>query len=204
MTQYRISIANTGKGTGDALELTERIAETMGLTKKEALRLRLLAEEMLGMVQTIAGDFSADFWIDHEGKDCTLHLKAKSELDYQKRKELLSVSSTGKNTADVGIMGKIRGLFEAGLHGMAEGFAMQADYGMVLPALGALDDGVSGVIYSWSMQKYKEDVHEDTDEWDELEKSIIANIADEVSVGVRNDGAELVVYKSFKNGSNNS
>ena len=197
MLQYRIIIANTGKGTNEALELTERIAETMGLKQKEGLRLRLLAEEMLGMVQTIAGDFSAEFWIDHEGRDCTLHLKAKSELDYAKRQELLSVSSTGKNTANVGIMEKIRGLFEAGLHGMSEGFAMQAEYGMVMPGMGVSADEITGAFYVWSMQKYKEDVHEDSDAWDELEKSIIANIADEVSVGVRRDGVELTVHKKF-------
>ena len=197
MTQYRIAIAKSGGGTNNALELTERIAETMGLKQKEGLRLRLLAEEMLGMVQAIAGDFSAEFWIDHEGKDCTLHLKANSELDYEKRQELLSVSSTGKNTANVGIMEKIRGLFEAGLHGMSEGFAMQAEYGMVAPGIGVYPDELTGAFYVWSMQKYKEDVHEDADAWDELEKSIIANIADEVSVGVRRDGVELVVHKIF-------
>ena len=197
MTQYRIVIANTGAGISDALELTEKLAENIGLKPKDSLRLRLLAEEMLSMVQAIAGDFTAEFRIEHEGTDCRLCLKAKSSLDYGKRRDLLSVSTTGKNTARLGIMEKIRGIFEAGLWGMEEGFAAQAEYGtMGYGLIGGMDD-VSGVLYSWSMQKYKEDVHEDPDAWDELEKSIIANIADEVSVGVRRDGAELVVRKNF-------
>ena len=201
MTQYRITIANTEAGFSNALELTERIAETMGLTRKEGMRLRLLAEEMLSMVKSIAGEFSAEFWIDHEGRDCRLHLAAKSELDYAKRRELLSVSTTGKNTARLGIMDKVRGIFEAGLFGIEEGFALQAEYGVGVPGfgmIGTLDDGVSGMLYSWSMQKYKQDVHEDTDAADELEKSIIANIADEVNVGVRRDGVELTVNKNFR------
>ncbi len=33
--------------------------------------------------------------------------------------------------------------------------------------------------------------------WDELEKSIVANIADEVQVGVQKDSVELVIIKQF-------
>ena len=200
MAEYRITVANNASSAAEALELTERIAESIGLKGKDMMRLRLLAEEMLSMVQAIAGDVSADFWIEHRDKDCTLHLAAKSMLDYGKRQEFLSVSSTGKNAARVGIMEKIRGIFEAGLWGMEESFALQSEYGAGMigyGALGADDAGMSGAIYSWSMQKYKSDVQEDADAWDELEKSIIANIADEVSVGVRRDGVELTVRKNY-------
>ncbi|MBQ7543942.1 MAG: hypothetical protein IJT02_03265 [Synergistaceae bacterium] len=201
MAEYRIAIAGSTASANEALELTERIAGSIGLTGKEALRLRLLAEEMLNMVQSIAGSFSAEFWIEHEGKDCTLHLSAKSELDYAKRRELLSVSTSGRNTARLGIMEKIRCIFEAGLYGMEEGFALQSEYGPGIAEYGmlSLDAGMSRAMYAWSMQKYKEDVkaEEDSDAWDELEKSIIANIADEVSVGVRRDGVELTVRKNY-------
>ena len=51
------------------------------------------------------------------------------------------------------------------------------------------------------MQKYKNDVanvrEDNPDDWDELEKSIIANIADDVEVGVKRDGVELAVHKNF-------
>ena len=99
-------------------------------------------------------------------------------------------------------MEKIRGMFEAGLWGMEESFALQAEYGTGMlgyGALGAIDGGMSDAIYSWSMQKYKEDVQagKNPDAWDELEKSIIANLADEVSVGVRRDGVELIVRKNY-------
>ncbi|MBQ7154322.1 MAG: hypothetical protein IJR85_02065 [Synergistaceae bacterium] len=196
MTQYKIKA-----DVNEVLELTERIAESIGLKGADALRLRLLAEEMMSMIQAIAGEFSAEFRIEHEGKDCRLCLSAKSDLDYAKRKELLSVSTSGKNTARIGIMEKIRGIFEAGLWGMGEGLAMQAEYAPYVGGYGlvGIGDGISGAMYSWSMQKYKTDVQaeNDSDAWDELEKSIIANIADEVSVGVRRDGVELTVHKNF-------
>ncbi len=51
------------------------------------------------------------------------------------------------------------------------------------------------------MQKYKNDVeaekNDDPEAWDELEKSIIANLADDVKVGVLKDKIELVVIKKF-------
>lgn len=197
MAKYTVIITSDDSVLG----LVEHVAARIGLNTKNGMRLRLLAEEMLGLVRAIAATrFSASFSIEHEGTDCTLTLSVMSELDYAKRREFLSVSSTGKNTARVGIMEKIRGIFEAALWPIEEGLAMSAEYGTAFPGygmLGALDDGVSGVLYAWSMQKYKNEVREDPAAWDELEKSIIANIADEVSVGVRRDGVELVVRKKF-------
>ena len=65
---------------------------------------------------------------------------------------------------------------------------------------GIIDAGLSEAMYSWSMQKYKSEVenqNEDSEILDELEKSIIANIADEVQVGVSNQKVELIVQKKF-------
>ena len=208
MISGKIAVNNTGSGMNEALDLTDRTAEALSLSKKDSFHLRLLAEEMLGMVRAITGDFVANFWIENDGKDCTLHLSAKSDMDYQKRTDMLSVSTTGRNTARLGIMEKIRGFFEAGLWGMDEGFRLQAEYAPDIfgyGALGGIDAGMTEAVYSWSMQKYKSDVEssraENPDAWDELEKSIIANIADDVNVGVRRDSAELAVHKKF--GGNN-
>jgi hypothetical protein len=38
---------------------------------------------------------------------------------------------------------------------------------------------------------------EQTEAWDELEKSVIASVADNVTVGVRGKCAEIVIMKSF-------
>ncbi|MBQ3764941.1 MAG: hypothetical protein II869_08215, partial [Synergistaceae bacterium] len=118
--------------------------------------------------------------------------------------ELLSVSTTGENTAHLGIMEKIRGIIEAGMYGLEEGFKLQAKYGTGMfsyGALGVIDDGMSDALYSWSMQKYRADIEakgdDEADSVDELEKSIIANIADDVKVGIRKDSLELTVVKKF-------
>ncbi len=204
MQKQGIKIYNTGENMDEVLTLTEKTAESMGLSSRDKLRLRLLAEEMMNMVRAVTGSFTADFSLEHEGKSCRLILSAKSELDYAKRSEFLSVSSTGKNTAKVGFMEKIRGVFEAGLYGMEQSFSAQAEYGVGLYGvgmMGSVDAGMTDAIYAWSMQKYKDELKdkrtEHPDMWDELEKSIIANLADEVSVGVTKSGVELAVQKDF-------
>ena len=202
MITERIKITNSGSGMNEALSLTESAAGN--LSDKDKLRLRLLAEEMLSMVRAITGECSADFWLEIEGTACTLNLEAKSELDYSKRKELLSVSTSGKNTEHLGMMEKIRSIVEAGLYGLEEGFKIQAEYGtgmFVYGSLGMPDDGLADAMYEWSMRKYKDEIEanreEEQDSYDELEKSIIANIADDVQVGIKKDSVKLVVVKKF-------
>ena len=209
MSTERIKITNTGSGMNYALNLTENFSQTLNLNSKMTSRLRLLTEEMLSMVRSITENFTAEFYIEAEDNICRFHLEARSDLDYRKRRELLSVSTEGKNIAPVGIMEKIRGIFEAGLVHMEDSFNLQAEYGggyLDYGMLGSIDAGMSQAVYAWSMQKYKDSVNsqrqdEDNaaavDAWDELEKSIIANIADEVQVGVTKSGVELIITKSI-------
>jgi hypothetical protein len=56
--------------------------------------------------------------------------------------------------------------------------------------------------YMWSLDTYKGSVESSIDKdeaakeaWDELEKSIIASIADDVKVGVSGNTVELVIEK---------
>ena len=205
VTSEKVRISNTGSGMEHALTVAEQTAGFMNISAKDRLRLRLLAEEMFSMVRTVAGNFSAHFWMEAEEKSCTLYLEAKSNLDYSQQKELISVSTTGKNSAKLGIMDKIRGMIEAGLYGSEESFAIQAEYGtgmMPYGAIGVPDDGMTDALYAWSMEKYKHDVEEkrddDPDSYDELEKSIIANVADDVKVGINKDRIEIIIVKNFR------
>ena len=57
---------------------------------------------------------------------------------------------------------------------------------------------------AWSLSRYKTSVTEDRDTkkeaeeaWDELEKSIIANIADDVIVGIKDNYVTLTVVKKL-------
>ena len=200
VTSEKVKLTNNGSEYEHALTIAEQTASFMKITAKERLRLRLLAEEMLSMMQSVTGNFTAHFWVEAEEKSCTLYLDAKSEIDYAQQRELISVSTSGKNSARLGIMDKIRGMIEAGLYGIEESFAIQAEYGtgfMPYGSIGVPDDGMADALYSWSMSKYKADVEADKEACDELEKSIIANIADDVKVSVNKGNIERAITKKF-------
>jgi len=209
----RIKISNDGTGMNAALNVTDNFALSLGLKKKESFHLRLLAEEMFNLVRAVTGGFNAHFWIDDTDNVCRLHLEAKKiELNYEERRELLSVSTKGENTARVGIMDKIRDIVEAGLYSVAglyslnEGYDIsniQTQFGLGMFSYGAVginDAAMSDAVFAWSMQKYKNEIEgrpNEAEAQDELEKSIIANIADDVRVGVRKDSLEIVIVKKF-------
>ena len=54
-----IQITPDGVGISDVLQETEKAAAFRGLDRKQTLRLRLLAEEMTGMLKTIVGPTDA-------------------------------------------------------------------------------------------------------------------------------------------------
>ena len=50
----------------------------------------------------------------------------------------------------------------------------------------------------WSLSKYKSALDaKDAEKWDELEKSVVAKIADEVKIAIRGSKVEMLVYKDF-------
>ena len=96
-------IAITANGTGfeNVLEETERAAAYRGLAPKQALRLRLLAEEMTGMLRTLIGDEPFRYWVESEGTAFSLHLETQTIVTRELRKALLKTSSSGKNAAAI-------------------------------------------------------------------------------------------------------
>ena len=204
MITERIKISNDGTGMGGALNIVDSLAVSMNLTKKQFFHLRLLAEEVFNLVRAITGGFDAYFWVTEEDRLCKLHLDVpKIKLDYEKRREFLSVSTNGENSANLGVMDKIRNFVEAGLYSIGEGYNIQAQCGVGMFSYGAVginDTAMSDAIFAWSMQKYKSEIEtrpEELEAQNELERSIIANIADDVRVGVRKDSLRIIIEKKF-------
>jgi hypothetical protein len=209
MQTDKIKISSNGTGMAQALEECDRFAAYTGLDKRSALHVRLLAEEALGMVRGIVGQFQADFWLEtakKKGKSlCRICVKADAEVDYERRKELLQVSTSGRNSAAVGVMGKIRELIELGLQGYDEASRYQAQQGFGMAdyaSMGMMEQGVMTDAFYWSLDLYKvqvaemdKDSAEAEEAWDELEKSVVAKLADEVRVGIRDGQVELNIEK---------
>ena len=195
-----IHVANSGEGVAQALEQTEAVANFKSLDKKDSIHLLLLAEEMMGMMKGLTGEHEADFWIEDVDNTFQLHLKSDVSMNAERRKKLLNASTTGENIAAKGVMGKISDLFSRIVEPSSDvGSAYSSGWETeTLPTAqaAAYAKGMSGLAGNiWSLNKYKASKTED--EWDELEQSVVANIADEIQIGIAEHCVEMIIYKKF-------
>ena len=179
------------------------MAAFKSLDKKDSIHLLLLAEEMMGMMKGLTGEHDADFWIEDEGGTFCLHLKAQISMNAQTRKKLLSASTSGENIAAKGVMGKVRDLFHRIVEPAEDtSGAYLAGWNseeMPTAQVAAYAKGMSVIANNvWSFNKYKASKENET--WDELEQSVVANIADEIEIGITDNEVEMIIYKSFNEG----
>ena len=189
------------------LDEVEKVTAYNGLEDKQALRLRLLAEELCGMLPGLVENFSGEFWAENDGDNYELHVELKAEdMTLELRDEILSVSKSGKNAAAIGVMGKIRAIAETMLLSAADSSVPipadeYYDYNGFNMGFGYIDPTLScksGYVYSWSLCNYMTAVEEkEKDAFAELERSIVAKLADDVVVGVRGRNVEIVVKKGI-------
>ncbi|MBS7263204.1 MAG: hypothetical protein KIG36_06325 [Eubacteriales bacterium] len=196
-----IGVNSKGTGMSDALAMTEKLGVEGGLERKQVLHLRLLAEELFGTLRSIAGDIRADYWLEAERKSYEMHMKSEIDLTEDMKKQLLTVATSGKNDAARGFMGRLKVMIAEFMLSTKEvmPYAM-ADAASAYPMVGFA--GESAAV--WSMVYYKDEIQkhvhkskEASEAWDELEKSIVANIADDVKVKIVGSKVEIVVYKAF-------
>ena len=196
MKTERISINNRELGMTVALGMTEKLGAEQGLARKQILHLRLLAEELFSMLRSLTGEVDAEYWLEYEGKRFDIHMKSDVVLTDELRQQFLSASTSGENAAAKGVMGKLRVMIAEAL--VTRPSVPAFSLGLVSAASPTAQ--VAGAnAYQWSMEKYKAEVkkQEDAESWDELEKSIVANIADEVSVRIIGANVEIIVTKAF-------
>ena len=107
-----ISVSSRGSRMESALLQADKVAAYKGLSAKDALHLRLLAEEALGLMRSITGETDGLFWIEDRDDEYELHLQVQAALSEDRRARLLSVSSSGKNESAKGLMGRLRAFFD--------------------------------------------------------------------------------------------
>ena len=197
----RSNICKIEKGTRDLdaiLRESERVAQYNGLNHKQTLQLRLLCEEIDGMLPNIIDSFDGELWIDFEDGVCKVNVSIQiPEFNTEKKEALIGIARNKKNAAAVGIVGKIRNAIE--------NFFLNeeiTDAFYAAPTLHHFSPGfIDGVDYSylWSLTQYKSAVQNEkqAEAWDELEKSVLAAAADDVIVGVKGNRAEIVIMKKF-------
>ena len=194
-----ITVSSKGKRMESALAQVDKLAAYKGLSSKDALHLRLLTEEMMGMMRSITGETNGEFWIEDEDGVYQLHLRVATRLSADEREQLLAASSTGKNESAKGLMGRLRDFFD---------WSSDEDLDAVSNPLLLPDmfDSTSPTLdWEWSMIRYENALSARVEQneagakeaWDELEKSVVKHVADDVKVSIRSGIVEMIIYKKL-------
>ena len=191
------NVCKIKKGESDLsllLEETEKVAVYNELTGEKALSLRLMAEELVSMLPSIAENYEGEFQIVTDGDYYELQVRFFVEgMSVATRERIIGVSKDNKNVFDAGVSGRIRAVFDY--------MTLENDDPMVSPAgkYGLATDIDFSQI--WSLRQYKNGAESDAAErekWDELERSILVKLADDVTVGVKGKKVSITIKKSFK------
>ena len=169
---------------------TQKVSEVSSLNNKQILRTRLIAEEFISMLKELSTDFEGKFWIENENLAFSFiaQIHINEAMDLQTKRRFVEVSSAKKNTTK-GILGKIRDIVENLLY--PENAMYSSSFvAYQLESAVLLND-------QWTLNKYKDAERNNAEPWDELEKSIIANLADDVIVSVKGSSVEIVILKDF-------
>ena len=196
------NVCRIDKGKADLVAIlkeSEKVAVYNDLSPKQAMQLRLICEEMDGMLPHIVGKFNGNFWIEFIDGVCKVNASIKiSDLNSGRKKNMIGISSDGKNASATGIIGSIRNAIE--------NFFLNEDAYMSSFASSSHSihsstqySEYTGYSYKWSLEDYKGSVKKKEEQvaWDELEKSVIASLADDVTVGIKGNRAQIVVVKKF-------
>ena len=193
-----ISVSGQKKMMETAIGQADKVAAYKGLSEKDAMHLRLLTEEMMGLMQSVTGASEGEFWIEDEDGEYRLHLLVRTLLSTDKKEQLLSVSASGKNESAKGLMGRLREFFDWGID---EDITSNS---LFLPDM--YEHTSSPMLdWEWSMRQYEtalsarvaKDEPGAQEAWDELEKSVVKKVADDVKVYIRRGTAEMVILKKL-------
>ncbi len=180
--------------------------------KKDTLHMKLIMDETIGMVKEMTGDFDALMWAERYNDECCVKVIGNTKMDADKKYDILSLAPSRKNSLVEGFTGKIRDLIETGLLNYDSVMKLNQKYnGNMVNVMGlGLYNEASAVMMplefagvTWSMGEYKENVASNKDSseeikaaWDELERSIVASVADDIIVGVKKNKVQItIVYK---------
>lgn len=171
-----ILIDNQGNGFENALAETRKAAAYSKLDKRDSLQLEMITEEMLSLARSVTGEMKASFWLENTDRRFELHLTTKTDMNKEKRAQLISSATSRKNEAAKGLLGRLRDTFEQ---------AMAAE---VIHEYEKLPTELLNDVSYRAM---------DDPEWDGYERSILRKIADDIKIGIRGGLVEMVISKQF-------
>ena len=197
-----------------AYEKVDGLINSLNLTKKDSLHVKLLVEETIGMVKEMTGHFKGLLWVEKFETQCSVKMISKTIMNADIKHDMLAMSSTGANELAKGTMGKIKDIIETGLLNYESVMKLQQEYNGFSIGFGGLgvynDIGIAnnpGAFsgFMWSISDYQKQLSKGKDSnegmqaaWDELEKSIVAGLAKDVIVGIKGNNVELTIVYDYK------
>ena len=174
-----IRVSGKGNRFEAALKQADKVAAYKELSRKGALHLRLLTEEMMGMMRSITGEPEGDFWIEEQDGEYELHLRVKTLLSAE-------------------LMGRLREFFDYG----ADETLLAGP--LVLPDMYE-HSSIPTLDWEWTMSRYEGSLYARMekgdaaakDAWDELEKSVVKHVADDIKVSIRGREVEMIILKKL-------
>ena len=174
-----------------ALNEVDSFSRYQSLGARQSEKLRLIGEELLGMVSGMLDVETGRFWIEKDGDDYTVNLAAQTIVGI-KAKEILDTAS--KNTEYKGLSGLLRRAIDT----MAQ---MYRDSGAGYEMTEQIDCALAGTEpisdeeLAWSLAKYTESVERDekAEAWDELELSVLKKTSKDIVVSYRNNRVDIKV-----------
>ena len=173
----------------------EKVSDYNHLERKKVVQLLLLSEELIGIQKGILGFTKGEFYIENDGNEYRLCLHSDIFTDVLTQERFVEISNKNENIAVKGIKGKIRYVVN---------YLMNANVDM-MPEFDLFNSQSSYHCYAtpttydkvWSLEGYKDGIAEGTEVWDEMERSIVAKLADDVIVGATAKYIDLIVVKRF-------
>ena len=186
-----VKITRNNANLSKILDEAQKTAVYAELDAKQTFKVTLIAEELVGMLNELSENFEGTFYIEANNRSFKFvtQISLNENMDKQTKRKFIDISSEKKNASAKGIMGKIRDVVENMLY--PENALYSSNFvAYQLETAVLLDD-------TWTLNRYKDSQRENEEAWDELEKSIIANLADDVIVSVKGTNVEIVIMKTF-------
>ena len=186
-----VKITRNNANLSKILDEAQKTAVYAELDVKQTFKVTLIAEELVGMLNELSENFEGTFYIEANNRSFKFvtQISLNENMDKQTKRKFIDISSEKKNASAKGIMGKIRDVVENMLY--PENALYSSNFvAYQLETAVLLDD-------TWTLNRYKDSQRENEEAWDELEKSIIANLADDVIVSVKGTNVEIVIMKTF-------
>ena len=197
MTTVKLWISGTVCRNSDANEIMREFAEKNGITGKDWYHLGLLTEETLGMANQILHVYNGELWVESTASGYAIILEA-----------AVQENDSGKAVpaaSPEGFMAKIAEMMNCS-------YVFENTMEMPEDLAGMLPDYMSYGIREkkeaqawagrWSLTAYKDNLRKRREEnpkaepaLNELEKSIVAHLADEVTIGIHGRRIRLVISK---------